>query len=207
MPAFWGKMYPFVLTSWITLPFRSSPEERKTKSDAFSDRWAACISQSARVHTHTQTHKHKMLNTDITGKLQHCQILYTHIQSSWHTIAHGVTQSWKQTCINEIKSAKQQWITRTCSKALTSPIQSWRSQVGNLHDLMWSITFCFGSASVRLYTVLCWLPLTDDGQRGKAFSLVRLLSAPITTSGMWSTSILGLIKILLKADSSDQSAR
>lgn len=55
--------------------------------------------------------------------------------------------------------------------------------------------------------VLCWLLFKDEGQREKGLSLVRLLRALSTASGMWSASILGLIKILLNAISLDQSAR
>lgn len=64
--------------------------------------------------------------------------------------------------------------------------------------------FSFYSAS---HAEVCWLLLNDDGQREKGPSLQRPFRARSTTSGMWSVSILGLIKMLRKAVSLDQSAR
>lgn len=78
--------------------------------------------------------------------------------------------------------------------SITITIQSWS-------------TFVKSQSMVHVQIVWCWLLFEDDGQREKGLSLVRLLSAPSTASGMWSASILGLIKILLKAISLDQSAR
>lgn len=54
-------------------------------------------------------------------------------------------------------------------------------------------------------TALCRLSLKEGDGKGR--SLLRVSSAPRTPSGMWSTSILGLIRMLLNAISVDQSAR
>lgn len=60
---------------------------------------------------------------------------------------------------------------------------------------------------VGVQMVLCWLLDKAEGHREKGRSLVRLLSARSTTSGMWSVNILGLIRMLLNAISLDHSAR
>lgn len=78
--------------------------------------------------------------------------------------------------------------------------------VFHYHYNPWS-TFVKSQSTVHVQIVWCWLLFEDDGQREKGLSVVRLPSAPSTASGMWSASILGLIKILLKAISLDQSAR
>lgn len=61
--------------------------------------------------------------------------------------------------------------------------------------------------SVGPQIVLCRLLFDDDEQRVEEPSLHRLLRARSTASGMWSVSILGLMKILRNAISLDHSAR